>query len=648
MTARFDAVGLWWQDFPQEKLQRTHTPRADRLVSVPETGWQVPREFPNLRGAKLLGLDTETKDLELGSRGPGAVRGAAHAVGFSVATEDKSWYFPIRHEYEAQKGMNLDPVSTLAWLNEQLQVQRPVVGANLLYDLEILRVEGVRVNPKCPLWDVQLAEPLLDEQRRSYALDALGQIHLGTGKDSNELYQWCASSFGGDSNGDQRANIWRAPPTLVGPYAEMDALLPLQILQKQRPLLQAEGLTELFDLECGLIPLLLDMRFRGVRIAETRAQEMAHWLRQQAQLAQAKIQGIEVWSAKSIEQAFKAAGHEILYTEAGNPSFTKLWLEAQSHELAQNVLDVRLYEKAANPFVESYLLQNLYQGRVHCSFHPMRSDDYGTVSGRFSSSNPNLQNIPSRHKVIGPAIRSLFIPEEGCVWLRGDHSQIEYRLLVSDAVGEGAEQLRERYRKDASTDFHELAIDMVDKITGVKLERTPAKNLGFGLCYGMGKDKLKRTLGVSADVAERLYNAYFTALPAVKHTFTSASRLVGRRGYIRTLLGRRRRFTTFEDTKYGRQRAGTHAALNARLQGGAADVLKKGMHECYKAGLYAEDACGTPHLTVHDETDFSIAPTAKVALAVKEMKHTMESCMPMVRVPLIFSLTQGANWGECK
>ena len=580
------------------------------------------------------------------SRGPGAVRGAAHAVGVSVATEDQAWYFPLRHEYEPQLGSNLDPGTVFKWLGDQLQVQRPIVGANLLYDLEVLRAEGLAL-PVGPLWDVQLAEPLLDENRRSYSLDTLAHLHLGRGKETPLLYQWCADSFGGEADDEQRANIWRAPPSLVGPYAEADALLPVQILAKQRSLLRADGLDSLFEMECDLIPLLLEMRFRGVRIDVDKAQKTAEWLRAQAAIAQQSIEGVDVWSAASLERAFKQAGHEVLYTEAGNPSFTKGWLESQHHDLANKVLDVRLYEKAANPFVESYLLEKVHNGRVHCQFHPMRSDDYGAVSGRFSSSDPNLQNIPSRHKIIGPAIRSLFIPEEGAIWRRADHSQIEYRFLVHYAVGDGAEALRERYRNDPKTDFHELVQEMTLEITGVTLDRTPTKNLNFGLVYGMGVEKVIRSLGVSPDVGRRLYEAYFEALPSVKKTNQSAQRLAARRGYIKTILGRRRRFDRWEDGKYGKQRAGTHAALNACLQGGAAETLKKGMVECYKAGLFAEDACGIPHLTVHDELDWSQQPGERVAKAFDEAQHVLENCVKL-KVPLSVKMSTGKNWGACK
>lgn len=631
---RFDNVGMWWEDFPVEKP--TVASATGRHAPVPRTGWAPPTEFPNLHGAKVIGLDTETKDLELITRGPGFVRQAAHVVGVSVATEDRAWYFPLRHEYAAERHLNMDPERVFAWLADTLTATPAiaVVGANLLYDLEALRAERVPA-PAGELFDVQYAEPLLDETARSYSLDTLARRHLGHGKETPALYEWCAASFGGAADGKQRANIWRAPPSLVGPYAEADALIPLQVLRAQRRLLAEEELTELFRLECALIPLLLDMRFRGVRVDVKHAEQVARQLRATAREWQEKIPGVDVWSADTIARAFDKAQLEYPRTEAGNPSFTREFLESIPHPLAQAVLGVRLAEKAVNPFVESYILGGAHNGRIHCQFHPLRSDAYGTVSGRFSSSNPNLQNIPSRDKILGPLLRSLFVPEEGCQWRRADYSQIEYRLLVHDAVGPGAEALRERYRSDPNTDFHEMTRVMVHEQTGVEMERKPAKNLNFGLVYGMGREKTTRSLGVSQDLGERLYEAYFEALPSVKRTYKSAERLARRRGYIKTLLKRRRRFADGE---------GTHKALNARLQGGAADVMKKAMVDCYRAGVFA--ATGIPHLTVHDELDWSDDGTPEAAEAFAEAERIMCECVPL-RVPLLVDVSRGAHWGEC-
>jgi len=282
---------------------------------------------------------------------------------------------------------------------------------------------------------------------------------------------------------------------------------------------------------------------------------------------------------------------------------------------------------------------------LHCQFNPLRGDLYGTVSGRFSSSLPNLQNIPSRHPVLGKLLRSLFIPEQGCRWRRYDYSQVEYRLLAHYAVGRKAEELRQKYREQADIDYHEMTRALVEAFVCIDIGRKSAKNLNFGMVYGLGKDKLIRTLGVSEDVAIRLYEAYHNALPCVRETYNSAQRLANRRGYIKTLLGRRRRYPEVEEDKYGRpSRVGAHTALNGVLQGSAADVIKRAMVMIWRSG--ACDVVGAPHLTVHDELDFSDKQTSEAEDAFREIKHILESCVKL-RVPLLAEETVGDNWGAC-
>lgn len=640
---RPDNTGLWWDDYEAPKGERRE---HVRLVEVPKTNWLPPTSFPNLRGAKLIGLDVESYDPLLRQKGPGTFRKDNNLIGVSVATEDKAWYFPFAHQYAPQVQLNLNKDTVLKWLRGLVSDRNTdVVGANLLYDLELLRADGVRVAGRCH--DVQYAEPLIDETARTYNLDTLARKYVGEGKASDLLYTWCADSYGGKADESQRANMYRTPITLTGPYAEADAMLPFKILTEQRKTLAAEGLEDLFSLECRLIPLLIDMRFKGVRIDTDKATAALVWLREQAAIAQRAIGGVDVWSGDSIARAFDKAGVPYLRTEAGNPSFTKEWLEDNDSPLAQGVAQVRRYEKAANPFVQSYLLGNQVNGRVHCRFHPLRSDTYGAVSGRFSSSDPNLQNIPIRDEVIGKMLRGLFVPAHGCRWRKGDYSQIEYRLFANNAIGRGAVEIRERYNNDPKTDYHELVIETVKRITGIDLARRPAKNLNFGMLYGMGKDKLIRSLGVDIAKGEELYAAYFEAMPCAKDTFKEFQRLAQRRGYIKTVLGRRSRFNVWEtDELTGkRQRARTNIALNRRLQGGAADICKKAMVECYEAGVY--DATGIPTLQVHDELDWDDEQTPKAEEGFKEAVHRMQTCVKL-RVPLYVDMKSGANWGECE
>ncbi len=257
--ARPDAVGLFWED--AEKTKCGEVIRA--MPSIPETGWAPPTYLPNLATASVISVDCETWDPDLIDHGPGWARGKGHIVGVSIAVPGGyKWYFPIRHTIEPET--NMDPAMVLAWLSETLSNPlQPKVGANLLYDVGWLRHEGVTVAGS--LMDVQYAEALLDE-RAEVALEVLAQKYLGEGKDSSLMYRWCSDFYGGPVSAKQRANIYRTPARLVGPYAESDADLPLRVALKQYPLLAAEGLLDLFAMECDLIYLLCDMRSAGVSV----------------------------------------------------------------------------------------------------------------------------------------------------------------------------------------------------------------------------------------------------------------------------------------------------------------------------------------------------------------------------------------------
>ena len=653
--ARYDAVGMFWEDLPSSN-RRGESNRV--MPEIPDTGWTPPQTLPNLSSAASLAIDTETYDPDLIEAGPGWARHSGEIVGVSLATPDhRAWYFPIRHRVEAEH--NLNPDHVLAWLKDTLKGTCPKIGANLLYDVGWLAEEGVEVNG--PLYDVQYAEALLNSETPSVALDSLGEAHLGLGKDTSLLYQWCADYYGGAVNDRQRANIYRAPPRLVGPYAEADARIPLQVLQKQWPLLEKRGVLSVFDLECRLIRLLMAMRFRGVPVNIAKAEQMHEELAKEIDTLEKrtkKLAGFEVGinnAGGSLRKAFDHFRLRYPTTPTGNPSFTEAVLKNTRHEIAELVLLQRQKFKLRGTFIESYILNSHVNGRLHCEFHPLKSVDKGARSGRFASSHPNLQNIPVRSKE-GKKIRSLFgVP--GQKWRKYDYSQIEYRLLAHHAVGPGSDEIRQRYRNDPSTDYHAETGAAVEAYTGQQLERRPIKNINFGLTYGMGKEKLISTLGAGG---AKLYNAYHKALPFVRETAKDAKQFADNFGYISTILGRRSDFPFFgphqfdSDAKvmlldeaiatYGMvKRAFTHKALNRRLQGGAADMMKKAMVDCFEQGIFAET--GIPNLTVHDEVDFEDDGSCPEH-AWQEMIRVMETCIPDVSVPIKVDGGVGAHWGD--
>lgn len=660
---RADSVGFFWQDLPTERPHGQRTPVVRPMPPIPVTGWAPPGEFPRLEAAKVLAIDTETKDPYLLERGPGFQRGDAHIVGISVGTEDGGrWYFPMRHEVG---GGNMDADQVLRWAADELtRPGQTKVGANLMYDAEALAAEGVDITNGDPKFiDVQYQEALLDENAKSYSLETLSQKYLGEGKQSNALYEWCAAAYGGAADGTQRANIYRAPASLVGPYAESDCDLPLRIARLQQERLESEELCGVADLENALIPMLLAMRRRGVRVDVAAGNALDDRMGEELAAVQRAFP-CEMWSATDIAQRCDAAGIAYPRTPAsskfptGQPSFTAPWLKLQTDQFLVALAKMRQIDKLRGTFVQGHILGNLINGRIHAQYHPLKGDEYGTVSGRFSSSNPNLQNIPSRDDVLAPLIRGLFLPEPGERWVRFDWSQIEFRLLVHYARGGGAAEARRRYSEDPTTDFHNMVNEWV--FGGDSSMRKPAKNINFGLVYGMRIKKMAATLGRSIEATEALFEMYHKTMPFVKETFDAAERMAKTRGYITTLLGRRRRFDLWHPRQwnpdaaalphaealaaYGQvKRAHTHKGLNGVMQGGAADIMKKAMVKIWKAGICK--VLGAPLVDVHDELGWSAPVTPEADEALCESQHIMETCVTL-RVPLRAEREEGPNWGN--
>lgn len=663
---RFDAIGMFWEDIPV-KTGKRETMRI--MPPIPETGWRPPTYLPDLSSARVISIDCETYDPDLLTHGPGWARGKGHIVGVSIGADGGGrWYYPIRHEVEPQD--NWDPEMVLNWLRHTLaNPNQPKVGANLLYDIGWLRHEGVTVRGE--LVDVQYAEALLDE-RAEVNLETLGQKYLGEGKDSSLLYDWCSRFYGGKANGAQRANIYRSPPRLVGPYAEADADLPMRVAIAMYPKLVQEGLLELLQMECALIPLLVDMRFAGVRVDVQRAEELREVLAARAVEEHKKLRAlvgfdVDINSSDSLSRAFDTIGLGYGRTAKGKPSFTKAFLEGLRHPLGDHIREIRKCDKLRGTFVESYILDSHINGMVYGQFHPLRSDEGGTRSGRFSSSTPNLQNIPARDDELAPLIRGLFIPDEGhAAWRKYDYSQIEYRFLIHFARGPGSDEVRAHFNANPDTDYHEMALDLVAPEAGWdistkelrKQHRRPIKNINFGLIYGMGVDKLAGDLGLTKQEGKALFAAYHKGVPFAKATMDWCSEEAQQLGSITTILGRKSRFDLWEPAKWGEdtialpyeqailrygsiRRAYTHKALNRRLQGSAADLMKKAMLRCYLDGVF--DETGIPRLTVHDELDFS-DPGGKDE-AFREMKHIMETALP-ISIPVRADGDVGPDWGH--
>lgn len=650
-------MSLFW--LPDEKAVK---PVRRPQPPIPNTGWVAPTFLPDLSRAKAISFDTETYDPQLLEAGPGWARGVGHIVGVSLATDcGYKAYFPLRHTL----GGNMpDPGAVFNWLNVQLSRPHQVkVGLNLTYDVGWLQAEGVYV--KGLLYDCGFAEALIDETAPQ-DLETLGQKYMGLGKESNAMYKWLADAYGGKPNGSQRSNLYRCPVELAGPYAESDATLPLSVFQRQWPILQREGLMDVFMLETELIPLMIAMRYNGVAVDIPYAHTLRDELAENTEIMLQELRSqcgfsVNVNSGVDLARVFDKFGYSYPLTGEGNPSFTSGFLQGQTHELASHIVKTRELIKMRSTFVEGYILNKNVNGRLHGSFRQLKSEGgKGTVSGRFSSSDPNLQNIPIRTK-LGARIRQAFIPEAGQTWKALDLSSIEYRILAHFAVGGGSDEVRSAFNKDPFLDFHQLCCDMINDLTGVGITRKATKTINFGLLYGMGLDKLAASLYLPPDRAKELTDSYFEASPYVSATLAHYANEASRTGAVTTFLGRKARFDFWvPNRKGGRdktplryaqaveewgtnlQRVGLHKAVNRVLQGSAADCLKASMLQYWKSGLF--DVMPML-LTVHDENGFSYDGSKLHQEALLEARHQMENPFPGLKVPLISSCDSGLSWG---
>jgi len=603
---------------------------------TPPTEWVMPDGYPDLSEAREVSIDLETCDPNLTSRGSGWPRKDGYVIGIAVAVDGAAWYFPIRHD----NGSNLDAKQTLRWLADVCSIERDYIMHNAMYDLGWLWAEGIEVKGR--IVDTMIVAALIDENRFSYALNALGRDYLNERKSEKDLYE-AANSFGVNA----KSEMWKLPAHFVGAYAEQDAALTLKLWQFFKGVIVKEDIADIFDLELQVLKVVFDMRKKGVRVDLEKAEELKVYLQREEEKVLQESGGtdIDIWAAASIAKAFDAKGLTYPKTpKSGQPSFTKNFLANHAHALPQAVVRARELNKARTTFIDT-IIKHQHNGRIHAEAHSLRSDDGGTVTGRFSYSNPNLQQVPARNAEIGPMIRGLFLPEEGELWGAFDYSSQEPRLVVhysSLLKLTGAQEFADQYNVDATTDFHQMAADIVG------VPRKQAKDINLGLFYGMGKNKLAEQLGLEYEDAKDLFKEYHGKVPFVQQLADYVVNRASNKGVIRTLLGRKCRFDKWEPNAYGLykpqtyedayaehgpaiKRAFTYKALNRLIQGSAADQTKAAMVALHKEGI-------TPLIQVHDELDISVAEPETASI----IQEIMETCVDM-QIPSVVDAEFGPS-----
>ncbi len=629
-------------------------PGATKLSArPPASDWRPPppSEWPDWAPAKRVGTDTETYDPYLKTLGR-SVRRGGYIAGVSIALQGgPSLYLPLRHE----GGDNVeDPEQALAYLRYQAK-RYPgiVVGANIGYDLDYLAEEGIEF-PLAEIRDVQIAEPILDEHRRSYALDGLGESWLGRRKDE-ALLRAAAKAY----CFDPKADLWRLPARYVGPYGEADAELPVAILDLQEREISAQGLDEVYALETALIPLFHAMTRLGVRVDVDGLERAEDEFREKERTAIDEIHrqtGIDlldaVWEAGHCAAALTEIGVTCPRTPKNDqPSVTVEFLESIEHPVAALIRRARQMNKARTTFC-AQIRDRLTGDRVHCEWHQLPHEveggkRRGAVSGRPSATNPNLLFIPTRDPEIGPLFRRLFIADEGLSWTKLDFSQQEPRLAIDKAHRlelPGAAEVVARYVENPATDCHQMMADLTS------LPRVTAKEIYLGLIYGMGGGKLceyylnlptvwktyeptgTRYLAAGPE-GQAILDEYQRGAPFFKKLAKRATKRADEDGFITTLLGRHCRFPPNSAGGY----EWTWKALNRYVQGSAADQTKQAMLDVWR------ELSVVPHLQVYDELDVSVEDRP----AAQAIADLMEVALP-ISVPARVDVTLGTNWGDCE
>jgi DNA polymerase I-like protein with 3'-5' exonuclease and polymerase domains len=617
------------------------------MMQVPlfkaQTEWLPPTDFPDLSKHNEIAIDLETKDPDLIKMGSGSVTKRGDVTGIAVAVKDWSGYYPIAHE----GGGNMDRKKVLKWFQGVLSTPAIKIFHNAMYDVCWIRSLGLKINGK--IIDTMIASAIVDENQMRYDLNNCSRRYVGQGKDESALYQ-AAKDWGVDA----KAEMYKLPAMYVGAYAEKDAELTYELWQELKKEILHQDLNSIFDLETELFPCLVDMRFLGVRVDVEGAHKLKEELHKEEkeclQIVKKETQiDVQIWAARSIAQVFEKLRLPFDRTEKTNsPSFTKNFLQNHPHPLVKRIARAREINKAHTTFIDT-ILKHSYKGRIHSEINQLRGDNGGTVTGRFSYSNPNLQQIPARNKELGPRIRSLFIPEEGHTWGCFDYSQQEPRLVVHYAALQnlyGVGDVLDAYLKD-DADFHDIVADMAE------IPRSQAKTINLGLFYGMGKNKLQAELGVSKDKAEELFRQYHNKVPFVKKLMDNVMSRAQNAGKVRTLLGRLCRFHLWEPNQFGIhkplpheqaiqehgpgiKRAYTYKALNRLIQGSAADMTKKAMIDLHKEGII-------PHIQVHDELDISVKDNEDVRDIIEIMQNAVS-----LEVPNKVDYESGPNWGNIK
>lgn len=651
-------------------------------------------QLPSWSGAKRVAVDVETCDPHLTELGPGPRRPGGRLVGVAFAIEDgPRHYLPMRHA----GGDNLPVEEVQTYLRANASAfNGDVVGAKLEYDLDWLWQEKIEFGGDASYRDIQIADPLIYELHDRYSMDHIAKRY-GIPLKDEEMLRRAASEY----RVDPKKGLHLLPGRYVGQYGEGDVDRPLHILRRQERVLEEQDLWRIWNLECQVLPILVKMRRRGIRVNLQKLEKIESWtLAQEAEcyrivkeVTGLTIGTMDINKARALAPVLEHIGLKLEKTESGEPNIDKAVLASVNHPVTRAIGQARKVNKLRTTFAASVRKYGIPDGenyvRIHSTFNQIareteKGDQKGVRYGRLSSIDPNLQQQPARDEFAN-TWRDIYEPEEGAVLGAPDYSQQEPRWTTHYAAVSkltGAEEAARAYRENPDLDNHDFmtrlvygdAVDSMEKDV-YKRSRGRCKNIYLGLCYGEGGGKLSHDLGLpsrwalsvgkwpdrkvlffegrsQALEARRNHGEGFVWEAAGEEAQAILDQFNEKAPFIKELakkaegVAKKRGYVVTVGGRHlhfpQRQDGSydwTHKALNRIIQGSSADQMKTAMVQ-----IHREMPEAFIQLQVHDELVGSFASHDEG----KRVAKIMRECIPDTLVPFKVDLEMGPSWGNLK
>lgn len=592
-----------------------------------------------VREAPLIGFDVETTGVDWRVNQP---------VGYVITVSPvDNWYIPVRHGgggnlNDPNCGPMTKPDDKTTTHSFELELENAfaerrrtrsklTVGHNLKFDMHMAANQGVYLGRNCE--DTQLNEALLNEFARSFSLENCAIRHCVTPKLGTELYFHIASKFAVKPDRSAMSNYWRLAGNdpIATEYALGDGVSTLELRESQHRKISDEGMAQIHAIESRLLWTVFRMERRGIKVDEAYIEDLIRATDAEILNAERALpRGFNPRSSTQVMQLMKSNGHlDWPTTEKGNPSFTEKFLK--SNEEGRAIIALRQLSNLKSTFVLPLKDTHVHKGRVHAELHQLKADNFGTVSGRFSCSNPNLQAIHKRNKVLGRQFRKIFVADSGMDFWEADYSQCEPRLFAHYSQ---EPRLLEGYNSKPPEDMHAVVAKMFN------VERDPtAKRMNMGILTGMQPKSFAGHMGWDIQKATEMHQEWFKNFPSIANFQTQAKLAFLHRGYVKTILGRRCRL---EDRQYA------YRATSRIIQGGNADIIKLKILEADE-WLEREGDQAELLMTVHDSINWQ-APTGplgeEMSMTLMKIFCDVRSEPINLRVPFVMDVGHGRNWAE--